>query len=103
MDDYKEEIIKILKNKGEALLKEPKKGITLSDNLEIDKFLSDLNNYPHLFVLFCIMQRRINAKRAAKIPYLVSTELGSFEFSELLKVELNVIEEIFNRKNLLCS
>lgn len=100
MEGNKEEIIRILLNKGEILLKEPRKNITLSNDKEVNKYLTDLENYPHLFVLFCIMQRTINAQRAAKIPYLVATELGSFAFRELLKVELKVINEIFNKKKL---
>lgn len=100
MDDNQEEIIKILIDRGKKLLEEPREEIILSNDPEIDRYLTDLKNYPHLFVLFSIMQRNINAKKAAKIPYLVSMEIGSFEFSKLLKIELNEIKEIFNTKKL---
>jgi len=100
MDEYQKEIIKILIKEGKTILERPREEIDLPYYPEIEELITDLNENSHLFVLFCIMQRRITAKRAAKIPYLVSMEIGSNKFSDLLKIKLKEVKEIFNRKNL---
>ena len=37
---------------------------------EIDSKINDIKNYPHLFVLACLMDRQVKAEKAWKIPYL---------------------------------
>ena len=44
---------------------------------EIDSFLNDLTNFPHAYVLACLMDRQIKAERAWQIPYLVCKKLNS--------------------------
>ena len=80
MDEYQKEIIKILIKKGKTILERPIEENDLQYYPEIEELITNLDENSHLFVLFCIMQRRITAKRAAKIPYLVSMEIGTTDF-----------------------
>ena len=43
--------------------------VHFTGNAEIDTFLNDLTNYPHAYVLACLMDRRIKAERAWRIPF----------------------------------
>jgi len=98
--ENKDKIVKILIQKGQDLFKRPYKRIEFTKNPEADKFLNNLKEYPHAFVLACIMDRQMKAERAWLIPYEIYKEIGSFKFSELLKLSLSQIKEIFKRKNL---
>lgn len=61
-----------------------------------DVSLRNIKEYPHLFVLGCIMDRQTKAERAWKIPYLVSTELcSSLEFEEFLKLQSDQLQRAF--------
>jgi len=53
--------------------------VHLVDDDEANKFLNDVINYPHAFVLACMMDWQIKAERAWMIPQLVKHELGSFD------------------------
>ena len=90
----------ILLNKGYEILKRPKEFISFTGKKEADKYLNDLENYPHIFVLACIMDRQIKAERAWEIPYLVSKELNSFNFDEILKFPQEKFVEIFEENKL---
>ena len=67
------------------------------DDDAINKFLNDFNNYPHAFVLACIMDRQIKAERAWEIPYKVYKELGDFDIDFLANTPLNKYKELFNK------
>jgi len=67
------------------------------ENEEIDSFLSDLVNYPHAYVLSCLMDRQIKAERAWMIPFKIKKELGTFDINELRKVKLSEFKQIFNK------
>jgi len=67
---------------------------------ESDSFLNDLTNYPHAFVLACLMDRQIKAERAWKIPYLVCKEFNSYSISELSKIELKNYISFFESKKI---
>jgi hypothetical protein len=62
--DSEEKIIKLLKEKGNELLNEPPKNIKFTKNEEADKLLNNLKDFPHAFVLACVMDRQIKAERA---------------------------------------
>lgn len=63
---------------------------------EPDALLQNIDQYPHLFVLGCIMDRQTSAKRAWIIPYRVSTELlDGPEFSGFLRLNLNQLQKSF--------
>ena len=96
----KEKIVEILIQKGKELFNQPYKKIEFTKNLEADELLNDIKNYPHAFVLACIMDRQIKAERAWLIPYEISKEIGGFKFPKLLKLSLAQIKNIFKRRNL---
>ncbi|MDD4332331.1 MAG: hypothetical protein PHU28_08465 [Methanosarcinaceae archaeon] len=94
------EIAKVLVKKGYELFARPYEPIAFTEDLEgheeADKLLNDLKNYPHAFVLGCIMDKGVRAKRAWIIPYKVSLAIGGFEFEKLEKLSLNDCRDIFN-------
>jgi len=95
-----QEIPGILIERGGELLAQPRSRIDFSRNIGADNLLNDLDNYPHAFVLACVMDRQMRAERAWLIPYEVSKELDGFEFRKLLLLDVNAIKEIFKRKSL---
>lgn len=95
-----EKIIEILISKGKELFNQPYQKTEFTRNPEADKLLNDLKNYPHAFVLACVMDRQVRAERAWLIPYEISKEIGGFKFSKLLKLNPDQIKKIFKKKNL---
>lgn len=66
------------------------------DNEDINSFLNIFNQYPHAFVLGCVMDKQIKAERAWEIPYKVYLELGNFEIDFLTNIPLDKYKELFN-------
>lgn len=95
----KEKIIKILIERGNNLLKQPREKLSFTDNPKADEFFDNLEEYPHFFVLACVMDRQIKAERAWLIPYSVSKEIGSFEFKKLLEFNLEQFKEMFKKNS----
>lgn len=98
--ENQEKIVKILIRKGKELFNQPYKKIEFTKNPEADNLLNNLKEYPHAFVLACIMDRQMKAEKAWLIPYKISKEIGTFKFSKLLSLKLSEIKKIFKRKNL---
>ena len=90
----------LLIEKGNDLLNTPFKPIAFTNDPVIDKYLNDLDNYPHFFVLACLMDRQMKAEKAWKIPYLVSIEIGSPIFKAFASLTLEETLAIFKGKNL---
>ncbi|MDL1957683.1 MAG: hypothetical protein LWW95_11665 [Candidatus Desulfofervidus auxilii] len=57
MNSMQEKIVRILIEKGKELLNQPYKKIEFTGNPEADALLNDIKNFPHAFVLACIMDR----------------------------------------------
>lgn len=100
--------IEILAKKGEKLLNGPHKKIDFfEDSKKIkeeerkkpNNLLNNLKEYPHAFVLACIMDSMINAEEAWLIPYKVSRQIGGFKFSKLSKLNEEKIKYIFKKIN----
>jgi len=100
MINSKEKVVNILIEKGNELFKQPYKYIEFTKNKESDKLLNNLKDFPHAFVLACVMDRQIKAERAWLIPYEISEEIKDFKISQLLKINQGDMVEIFERKNL---
>jgi len=96
----KNKIVEILIQRGQELFNQPFRNIEFARNLEADNLLNNLKDYPHAFVLACIMDRQIKAERAWVIPYEISKEIEGFEFSKLLSCSLDKFVNIFKRKGL---
>ena len=60
-----------------------------------DELVRDIKRYPHAFVLACLMDSGVGADRAWSIPYRVYKEVGTFEISELHKIEKEKYEDMF--------
>lgn len=65
------------------------------DDKSANNLLTDLKNYPHAFVLGCIMDRQIIAERAWIIPFEIKKKLETFEFKDLLKVSKDEYIKLF--------
>lgn len=68
-------------------------------NEEDNKFLNDLEKYPHAYVLSCCMDRQITAERAWMIPVKIKNILGDFSIETLSNITLEQYKEIFNNNN----
>ncbi len=84
----------------EKLLNYPYKEVEFTKNPEADKLLNNLKEYPHAFVLACIMDRGIKAEKAWIIPYKISKEIGGFKFSKISNLDLKWFKKIFEEKKL---
>lgn len=76
--------------------------VLFTNNQEIDNLIKDIEKYPHLFVLACLMDRQIKAERAWSIPYLICRDLcdGNYSFEPLTKLSLKVVEQYFSDNKL---
>lgn len=95
-----EKTIEILINKGRQLLALPAKRIEFTGNHDADDLLNNLIEYPHAFVLACVMDRQIKAERAWLIPYKFNVRLEGFEFEKLLKLTQNWVRTFFKDNEL---
>ncbi|HTY51833.1 MAG TPA: hypothetical protein VMB35_01400 [Methanomicrobiales archaeon] len=95
-----EAINNILFQKAQALHKQPRETVTFTTIPESDYLLNNIEDYPHIFVLGCVMDRGISAERAWNIPCIISKECGGPEFSRLLSLDLDAIKSIFKEKSL---
>jgi len=100
MDEDKKKIANILIKKGNNLFSLPYEKIKFTQNEEADTLLNNLSQFPHAYVLACVMDRQVKAERAWLIPFYISKEIGSFDFDKLLKLDLNYLKEIFKKRNL---
>ena len=100
MNYSKSQIIQTLISKGNELLNSPFRPIQFTKNTEADTFLNNIQDFPHAFVLACVMDRQIKAERAWIIPYTISQVIGSFEFSAHLELSLAQLKDIFVQKGL---
>lgn len=67
----------------------------------INDFISPLGEYPHAYVLACIMDRQIKAERVWIIPYLIYKELGNkFDMNRLCGMSEEEVKKIFIEKKL---
>lgn len=87
-------VAKILVEKGKSLYNSPREFVRFTGNDEADILLNDLENFPHAFVLACVMDRQIKAELAWLIPYLFSQKLGNFRFETLAVLSLEDIENL---------
>lgn len=99
MDKIASKISKIIEE-SEKLFKENEAAAHLVDDEKQNEFLNDLNNYPHAYVLACLMDRQIKAERAWAIPYKIYEELNSFDIKELKKQGEEYYKKLFNDKKL---
>lgn len=79
-----EHLIKVrLVEHGTRLFQAPKEFIRFTQHDEADALLNNLDEYPHAFVLACIMDRQIKAERAWMIPFQFQEKIGDFSMAAL--------------------
>jgi len=93
-------LIEILVNRGNELLQRPYEPNVFTGNNEADALLNDISSHPHAFVLACVMDRQIKAERAWLIPYHIKSEIGGFEFEQLMTLSPSYLVSLFQKKSL---
>ncbi len=92
----KNAIVQTLIERGQSLLDAPYEQLAFTKQSEPDAFLNDLVNYPHAYVLACVMDRQIKAERAWLIPFRIAEVIGSKSFDAFLKLDQDSVKRIFD-------
>lgn len=61
--------------------------------------IKNIEEYPHAFVLACLMDSGVDADVAWSIPYKVYEKLGTFEINDLYNVTLEEYKKMFNNED----
>jgi len=72
-----------LVERGTRLFEAPREFMRFTGHEGADALLNDLDQYPHAFVLACVMDRQIKAERAWMIPFRFHEKLGDFSIKTL--------------------
>lgn len=70
------------------------------DDDEANRILNDLDQYPHAYVLACLMDRQIKAERAWKIPLEIFKGFGTLEIAKLATIPHSEITSFFSNNKL---
>jgi len=95
-----QEIAEILIKNGKDLFDSPRSKNNFTNNPDADQLLNNIDQFPHAYVLACIMDRQVKAERAWMIPYLICKDIGGYEFESLFEKELMYFEDIFEKQQL---
>jgi len=71
---------------GRERLSRPPRFIEFTRVIEADKLLNNLDEYPHAFVIACVMDRLMPAEKAWCIPYHLKEAIGCFDFPVLSRL-----------------
>ena len=73
-----------------------------ADGIAVNPLINNIKQYPHLFVLACLMDKQIKADRAWKIPTDVCEHFfkGDYSMQALLKLTLVDLTIFFNNQSL---
>lgn len=91
------QIGRILVGRGRKELEASPRVPTYTQDRLANALVADLRNYPHAFVVGCIMDRQIKAERAWEIPYRIQERLGSFEFRKLRRLSVAQVTRLMRR------
>ena len=100
MPTPKQMITRILFDKAQELHDKPRTIVTFTTLMEPDALLNNIEQYPHFFVLGCIMNRQIPTERAWNIPCIISKNCGGPEFGNFLSLNITDLNLIFSEKRL---
>jgi endonuclease III len=78
----------------------PRRIVNFVGEPEADDLLNNIKNYPHLFVLACLMDQQIKAERAWMIPIKIGREVGHFTFDAFAILEADWLQHFFQDKGL---
>jgi endonuclease III len=74
--------------------------VQLVDDPEIHAFLNDIEQYPHAYVLGCLMDCQMKSEKAFAIPWLVKKSVSSFSIDRLAVYSEGYYQDLFISKNL---
>lgn len=63
---------------------------------EADELLNNLDDYPHAFVIACVMDRQMTAGKAWCIPYHLKEIISDFHFSALTRLSESELKKIMS-------
>lgn len=94
-EGYRKRIGDELIRRGQEFFNAPVAFVEFTKYPPADRLLNDLSEYPHAFVLACVMDRQYKAEKAWMIPYELSQRLGGFSFPLLSSVSEERFREVF--------
>ena len=62
---------------------------------EAERLLNDLDKYPHIYVLGCIINRQMDSWRAFLAPFSVGSAIGGWEFTDFQKITPEQMFDLF--------
>jgi len=81
---------------GKAHMRKRPKLIEFTGVNEHDVLLNNIEEYPHAFVVACVMDRQIKAELAWAVPYKLKERIGDFEFDTLYSLSEKQIRTHLN-------
>ena len=81
---------------GRERLSRPPRFMEFARILEADKLLNNLDEYPHAFVIACIMDRQMSAEKAWRIPYNLREAVGCFDFATLAGLTESYLRQVMS-------
>lgn len=94
------ELVNLLIQRGKELHDAPLERVEFVRDSQANKLVTDLDTYPHAFVLACIMDQQIKADRAWLIPHRISERIGGFGIDKLAGVSLEQYQDVFRSSSL---
>jgi hypothetical protein len=87
------DIVKILVDRGSRLFRAPRKPIQFTDEPLANELINDLEQYPHAFVLGCVMNRQLPFRKVWRIPHKFKAALEN-DFSMERLARLSIAETV---------
>ena len=82
---------------GQAHMQERRRYTEFTGVSDYDDLLNNLEDYPHAFVIACVMDRQIKAEKAWSIPTVLGERIGSFEFDALQELTQSQVRGYFTK------
>ncbi|GBE05912.1 endonuclease III [bacterium BMS3Abin10] len=82
---------------GRKLFKAKKTFSDFTGIKEADVLLNDIDNYPHAFVIGCVMDRQMRAELAWAIPYRFLEKLDHFDLPKLAKLSQSQVYKLMTK------
>lgn len=89
--------VEALIKRGKKFFRAPRDVVRFTGDADVDDVLNDLERYPHLFVLGCVVDRQIKSENAWLIPYRFTEKLGSRDFSAFEKLRLSDVRRAMTK------
>ncbi|MBI2254732.1 MAG: iron-sulfur cluster loop [Proteobacteria bacterium] len=101
LTDQQRSAIEALIRLGEERLQQVRVGLDFeTGDSTAEIYLNDIQTYPHLFLLGCVMDRQIKSGRAWLIPYIVGQHLGGWSFAAFEASDPGWLTMLFRQERL---